>query len=354
MNTFLRFVEYQTKQILWKIFGFLAGKDVPLVPLPLDFSKISTVLVVRPDRLGDVVLSTPVYESLKLSFPHIKIIVLVDSRQAGILADNPAIHQILTMDRQRPWHTICQLRKRKYDLAITLNKQFSATATFFTLWSKAGMRAGYNHPQNSWAYNIQLPVEGPPSHEIENNLAILRHMGVPQITTQPKIYFTEEENKKVADIMDSGGRHPERPLILVKTGTRVAKWGWKWGKFQTVIEQMLKNADIWIINGPGEEIELKPLIAKMQFKPRLLPLISAKELALLMQQCDLLFCNHTGIMHLATAVEKPVCVIFKHGEIQRWGPRHPASRVLEERGQDSLSPETVIDTLKEILNNKTL
>ena len=44
-------------------------------------------------------------------------------------------------------------------------------------------------------------------------------------------------------------------------------------------------------------------------------------------------------------------MIFKHGEIQRWGPRHPISIVLEERNQDNLMPETVIKTLQKILKD---
>jgi ADP-heptose:LPS heptosyltransferase len=105
-----------------------------------------------------------------------------------------------------------------------------------------------------------------------------------------------------------------------------------------------------MVNGPGEEAELKSSIASMHNKPQLLPLLSAKELALLIQECDVLLCNHTGIMHLASAVDKPACVIFKHGEIKRWGPLNPASVVLEERGDDSLAPETVIESLLTMLN----
>ena len=105
-----------------------------------------------------------------------------------------------------------------------------------------------------------------------------------------------------------------------------------------------------MINGPGEESELKASIASMHNKPQLLPLLSAKELALLIEECDVLLCNHTGIMHLASAVDKPVCVIFKHGEIKRWGPLNPASVVLEERNDDSLAPETVIESLLTMLN----
>ena len=349
MKKFLRSVEYHIKNSLWLLFGLFAKKNVPLAPLPLDFSKISNVLVVRSDRLGDVILSTPVYESLKTSFPHLKITVMVNPAQGEILEDNPNIYKIIRMRRRQFWRVILDSRKEKFDLAITLNKKFSATASFFTLCSNAELMAGYLHPQNSWKYNIRLPIETFPCHEIENNLALLKYMGVPQIISQPKIYFNDNEKMKIEGIMKSG--KSERPLILVKTETRIAEWGWQWEKFQAVMEHILKNkiADIWLINGPGEEAKLRSHIAEMTLKPRLLPLVKTKELALLIQQCDLILCNHTGIMHLATAVEKPACVIFKHGEIHRWGPRHTKSVVLDDRYQNNLTPEIVINTLKEIL-----
>ena len=274
---------------------------------------------------------------------------MVNPLQGEILEGNPKIHKIIRMRRRQLWSVILESRKEKFDLAITLNKKISATATFFTLCSNAKVMAGYLHPQNSWKYNIRLPIETFPQHEIENNLALLKYMGVPQIISQPKIYFNDNEKMKIEGIMKSEKR--ERPLILVKTETRIAEWGWQWEKFQTVIENILTNkiADIWLINGPGEEAKLRSHIAKMTLKPRLLPLVKTKELALLIQQCDLILCNHTGIMHLATAVEKPACVIFKHGEIQRWGPRHTKSVVLDDRYQNNLTPEIVINTLKEIL-----
>ena len=352
MKKFLRSAEYHIKNCLWKIFGLFAKRDVPLATLPLDFSKIFRVLVVRSDRLGDVVLSTPVYESLKTSFPHLKITVMVNPIQGGILQDNPNLHKIILMRRRRFWRAIRDSRREKFDLAITLNKKFSATATFFTLCSNAKMIAGYTHPQNPWKYQIQLPIETPPRHEIENNLALLEHMGVPKIITKPRIYFSARDKNRINEIMNP--RKIERPLVLVKTGTRIPKWGWQWEKFQIVMEHILKykTADIWLINGPGEESSLRSNIARMEFQPRLLPLVKTKELALLIQQCDLLLCNHTGIMHLASAVEKPACVIFKHGEIERWGPRHPDSIVLDDRHQDNLKPETVISTLDNFLKNE--
>ena len=351
-NPVLHSIEKKAKQVLWKLVGVCAGKAPNPPGLPLDFTDIQTVLVIRPDRLGDVVLSTPVYETLKKNFPHLHISVLVDKGQAGLMADNPNISRVFAFDGKQPLNAFRQLRDEQFDLTLTLNKKFSATATFFSLCSGAKIRVGYDHPENAWAHNIRVPLEGPPQHETENNLDLLRTLGIDEIQRQPRLYFSPAETQKIADIMRSA---QDKPVVLVKSGTRIAKWGWRWEKFQTVIEHLLESnkAQVWLVNGPGEEAELKTAIASMQPPPKLLPLLSAKELALLIQECDVLLCNHTGIMHLASAVDKPVCVIFKHGEIKRWGPMHRNSVVLEERDKDSLSPDTVLNILFKILKDKS-
>ena len=353
-NQVLHTIEKKAKQMLWNLVGACAGKAPNPPDLPLDFTGIQTVLVIRPDRLGDVVLSTPVYETLKKAFPHLHISVLAASAQAELLADNPNISQVFVFDPKQPLNVFRQLRDEQFDLALTLNKKFSATATFFTLCSGAKIRVGYNHPENAWAHNIRVSLEGPPRHESENNLDLLWTLGIEEIQSQPRLYFNSAETRKIADLMQQYRPTREQPVVMVKSGTRIAKWGWRWEKFQTVIERLLEldKAQVWLVNGPREEAELQTAIANMQRKPQLLPLLTAKELALLMQECDVLLCNHTGIMHLASAVDKPVCVIFKHGEIKRWGPLNSGSVVLEERDDDPLSPDTVLNTLLEMLNKE--
>ena len=127
------------------------------------------------------------------------------------------------MRRRRFWRAIRESHKGKFDLAITLNKKFSATATFFTLCSNAKMKAGYLHPQNPWKYNISMPLEGPGNHEIENNLALLRHMGVPKIISQPKIYFNEGDRQKIEEIIKS--RNPSLDLLLELPPLQAEEWG---------------------------------------------------------------------------------------------------------------------------------
>jgi ADP-heptose:LPS heptosyltransferase len=351
MGELSRNVEKCAKNVLWGVLGFLFARKQS-AKLPLDLENIKSVLVVRPDRLGDVVLSTPVYESIKLSVPGARLTVLVDKSNTGLLADNPDIDDVLAWNPKQPFKTLRALRQKRFDLTFTLNKTFSATASLLTLVSGAKYRVGYKQAQNAWVHDVQVDIDKEPRHEIENNLELLKAVGLRKIVQNPKLTFNAKEADKITALLAEKNRHPDRPLVLIKPGTRVPEWGWRLEKFQAVTDHLLKNktAEVFLISGPGEEAMTERFIRDMETPPVRLPPLSIKELALLIQKSDLLFCNHTGIMHLASAVQTPVLAIFKHGEIARWGPYNTNSIILEERGSDSLSPETSIESIDRLLN----
>ena len=60
-----RILERSAKYILWSAIGLFSSKKISPT-LPLNFADADSVLVIRSDRMGDVILSTPVYESKKI------------------------------------------------------------------------------------------------------------------------------------------------------------------------------------------------------------------------------------------------------------------------------------------------
>jgi len=352
MAELARKIEHIAKHALWAIIGFFFGKKKS-PPLPINFTSASSVLVIRTDRLGDVVLSTPVYESIKKSFPHLRVSVIVSRSNTPILTDNPNVDKIIPFDPKNLGTIIKQLRCNRFDIAFTLNKKFSVIASFLALISKAQYKIGYAHDETTWLYDIRLPIDNQPRHESLNNLELLNYAGLTKISKSPRLYFNEAEEKKITTILNALRKYPERPLILIKPGTRIEKWGWKVENFQVVAEKLSssKKGEVLFICGPGEE----PLIDRINKQANTtidrLPVLSIKELALAIKKSDLLFCNHTGIMHFASAVETPVAAIFKHGETARWGPTNTPHIILEEKNSDSLSPEIVLDQINQLLTN---
>ena len=352
MAELARKIEHIAKHALWAIIGFFFSKKKSS-PLPINFTSASSVLVIRTDRLGDVVLSTPVYESIKKSFPHLRVSVIVNRSNMPILTDNPNVDKIIPFDAKNIGTFIKQLRYNEFDIVFTLNKKFSVIASFLALISKAQYKVGYAHDETTWLYDIRLPIDNQPRHESLNNLELLNYAGLTIISKSPRLYFNEAEEKKITTILNALRKYPERPLILIKPGTRIEKWGWKVENFQVVAEKLSssKKGEVLFIYGPGEEPLMDRINKQANATIDRLPALSIKELALAIKKSDLLFCNHTGIMHFASAVETPVAAIFKHGETVRWGPTNTPHIILEEKGSDSLSPEIVLDQINQLLTN---
>lgn len=345
-------MEKMFKRALWGFLNTLFHRGGTAPALPLDFNKIRSVLVIRPDRLGDVVLSTPVYASLKKSFSGVEVTALVDRAYKSLLADDPNVDRTLVFNKRNPIPLIKNLIAARFDVAITLNRKFSATAAAMAFFSGARWRVNYKTDEGAWLYNVQIPPRQGIQHETQNNLDLIRALGAKNIQEAPRIFFNPEEEQKTQAFLAANRKHPERPLVLVKPGTRVPAWGWKLEKFRTVCERLMESgrAEVFIICGPGEKEMVDSLFDNPESKPFVLPPLSLKELAGLIAKCDLLFCNHTGIMHLASALQTPLAVIFKHGQIERWGPCHTRSMIFEERNGDFLTPEEVVAGLDKMLS----
>jgi len=356
MAELARKIERIIKHALWTVVvGSFFFKKKSSSTLPIDFASISSVLVIRPDRLGDVILSTPVYESIKNSFPHLRVSALVNRSNVPVLTDNPNIDEIISFNPRNPGATIKQLRQNKFDVAFTLNKKFSAIASLFALLSKAKYKISYAHDETSWLYDIRLPIDKQPRHESLNNLELLTYSGLTKISKSLRLYFTDDEEKKVNTRLNALREYPGRPLVLIKPGTRIEKWGWETKNFQIVAEKLSnsKKAEVLFICGPGEEPLINRISKQASVTVNCLPVISIKELGLTIKKSNLLLCNHTGMMHFASAVQTPVVVIFKHGETARWGPINTPHVLLEEKKVGALSTEVVLSKINQLLTNTT-
>ena len=105
------------------------------------------ILVTRTDRIGDVVLSTPVFKSLKNSFPSVSISVLVRPYTKDIVTNNPNIDEVIIYDPEGEHKTISgllklakEIEKRNFDTALILFLDFKVG--LLTYLSKIPRRIG--------------------------------------------------------------------------------------------------------------------------------------------------------------------------------------------------------------------
>src|ERR1035437_9483979 len=88
------------------------------------FTKQKRILIVRPDRIGDVILSTPIPREVKKTFPGCFIAVLVRPYTQDIYINNPNVDKIILIDDCKSiksfFNNVKELRKYKFTHALTL------------------------------------------------------------------------------------------------------------------------------------------------------------------------------------------------------------------------------------------
>ena len=116
-----------------------------------------TVLVVATQRIGDVLLATPLIRSIKRAWPRAAVDALVFEGTEGVIAANPDIRRVLAIPL-RPGR-LAHLRfiwrlLRRYDVALSVLAGMRPTLYAFV----AGRwRAGLQLPDN--AANSIRPME---------------------------------------------------------------------------------------------------------------------------------------------------------------------------------------------------
>ena len=86
-----------------------------------DIQKAINILFLRYDRIGDMVITTPVFRELKLAYPEINITVLASKANQCVLLNNPYVDLVITNHKNnllKDLPTLLALRKEKFDVCV--------------------------------------------------------------------------------------------------------------------------------------------------------------------------------------------------------------------------------------------
>lgn len=287
------------------------------------------ILIVRTDRIGDLILSTPVAEALKQKFPQAQIDFLVAPYTAPILKNNPFINGIV-LDDNRNVKSFLKLRKiikeKKYDLAIVLHPTLRLAgllkATGIPYRIGTGYR-GYSFLFNLKHFQHRKTVE---KHELEYNLDMLKVLGLEPQKILPKLYLSPNEKNEADIFLKKMGINSEDITVLIHPGSGGNTLNWPVEKFGELADRLMESYSVKVL--VSGRVDEKILAEKMKSKMKhsFLDLTGKTDLRLLssiIEKSDLVICNSTGPMHIAASLGIPTvalfCPIFTASP-KRWGP----------------------------------
>lgn len=278
------------------------------------------ILVTRADRIGDLVLSTPVFSELRKKFPNGHIAALTFRENAAILEGNPFLDEVILYDKkgsEKSWlgnFVFSQkLKKKNFDAVIHLH----ATNRMHTVGLLAGIpvRIGWDRRAPKALTHVFKDTKSEGSkHEAEYNFDLLKPLGV-TAPAKPETYFPVPSSavEKTRALLTSMNLKGEKPLVLFSPGASCPSKRWPAERFGILADFIFsKYGGEFAAVGTRAD---RPLIEKIKqtAKVPVLDLSGRLDLSMLgalFKNAALVISNDSGPAHIASAVGAPVISIF--------------------------------------------
>lgn len=298
------------------------------------------ILVVRLDRMGDVVLSTPALKALRDAYPESRITFMVRSFVKDIAQGNPSVNEVIIYDKAKGFFEnidfIKELRKKKFDLAVVLHP------TLRTYWiiflSGIPKRLGLDKKRKmGWLLTDRVPDKKHLGlkHEIDYTLDILRYIGVDAKERNMHVPVSPDSGKRVSEAFTKGGITGSDTVVVMNPGASCPSKRWPAKRFAEAADILIKRNGVKIVIITGEaDKEIGETVAS-SIKEGCLDLsgkTTVGDIAEILKRSKLFISNDSGPVHISCAVGTPVVAIFGRSDRglspRRWGPSNKGDVVL--------------------------
>ena len=289
------------------------------------------ILIVRTDRLGDIILSTPVIKNLRLAFPKAHLAFMCRPYTASVLEHNPYLNELIVYDKDNKHKSLLAslkfafyLRKKKFDWAVILHP--TNRVHIVTFLAGIPIRVGWDRKYSflltkKIRHNKQQGLK----HELEYTLDILKPLGIP--VKSKEIYFpiTETAHKRVVNLLKEEGLEDADKIIIIHPSASCPSKRWPQGNFCKLIELLKQkiNAKIIIITSEDEK-KFAAKIIESQDVIDLRGRLDVLEIGVLLKHSTLFISNDSGPVHIAAILGVPVISIFGRSDAglspTRWKP----------------------------------
>ena len=304
------------------------------------------IAIVKLSAMGDIVHAMVALQFIKAQVPDLQIDWIVEQGFAGILANNPDINAIYTVNLKslkthkagifQQIKAIRNYAKNNYDLVIDAQGLLKSAITTRLLGKPvAGFdKDSIREKAAAWFYDVKVASAYDANTIDRNVLVISQPLGVnitpEQILNKKPFLFFSNTDQAYTDFLATDKRN----IILVISSTWESR-NYPAEKFVAVADALQQNC--LVIWGNAQEKEKAEWMATQSNTIKVMPKLDFNGLKALIAHSDLLIGNDTGPTHMAWALNKPSITLF--------GPT-PVSRVYQTDINKVLKSASIVNAYK--------
>ena len=304
---------------------------------------IRKILLIRTDRIGDVVLTTPAISILRKQYPQAEIYFLTRAYTAPLLKHYEFLDKIMIYDPLEKHRGLAghikfarELKTKNIDLAFLFHPQ--AGLAFALKWAGITHRVGSGYRWYSIFLNHRVFEHRKHGlrHELEYNLSLIKtFVNVNPKPDEIQFSFRYDENLKKLQNNALNALQINSNYAIVHPGSGGSAPRLSSEMFGRIVKYISENSDLKIIlSGSGNE---KYLLDEIEQLCGNIPVIKTagkwnlETYMAVIAGCRLFISNSTGPLHIARAYNIPLVAFYCPAipcSPRRWGPYNQLDSVL--------------------------
>jgi heptosyltransferase III len=304
---------------------------LPTAPIP-DPQSINRILLIKFKHIGDVLLATPVIESLKARYPTASIDFLLHAETAHMVSSHPDVANVITFSRGKgkmfTVKLIYGLWRQGYDLTVDLSGGGDRGAIWSFLTgakTRLGTRVLKGLAGKRFLYTHTLPIPNSRSHSVLRDLYLLSLLDIQPEKPNMAFHFEDEDQNKGKKLLAEAGISADVPYAVIHPTSR---WMFKCSSDAMMAEVLDKlstdyNLRTVITCGPDikERDRLERIASLCKSEPLTFPgNLTLKELGAVLSGARVYIGVDTSISHMAAALNVPSLALFGPTGAYNWGP----------------------------------
>ncbi|MCL1468543.1 glycosyltransferase family 9 protein [Argonema galeatum] len=292
--------------------------------------KPNSILVLRNNDLGDLLVITPLFEALRRCFPDAYIVAGVGQWNVEILKLNPYISEILPINA--PWHNKFipnqslsnalnyitfsseseELANRRFDIGIDVLGSYFGSLLM--------MRAGIPYRLGVRGYAgghtaVQQYVEYNEYEQVgRSSLRFADLLGATEFPEcRPQIFLSPSEREAGEHrwAQKGEGANQQKRIVIGPGGGFVEKC-WPLENYADLVKMLtaIGNLEVIIVGGKQDREAGRQLAAISSLVQNLAGDLTIRETFALVAAADLAICNSSMLMHAAAAFSIPTVVLL--------------------------------------------
>lgn len=336
----------------------------------VDIKKIRSILILRGDGIGDMIVSTPMFRLLKQANPAIRLAVFASERNEEIIDSNPYVDRVYVL--RRNWRGLMRevlaARREHYD--VVLNFVFNRTTLegiLANLIAPRGVKVGQGLEKYRFYFNRFLSIDHGQAHMVEILAGMIQ--GVFGIVNDPAslsydLFIDQSSRAKVDEFLkvnnltrrDSETR--TRPYMVINISAVDALRRMSEDQVEACLRYVLEHRKERpvIICSPNDVRRVLDIRSRFQnhavLRYPVTGVARLLEIASVIQGASWVITPDTSIIHFASAMTTPVFALYTPTAARnhQWLPHavyYKSCRASEGQSVASIPSEAIVNGLNE-------